>query len=242
MSNENLDGPYEKIFQLIVEGTYLPGQRLIEQRIAEELKVSRTPVREAFRRLETAGLIVTVRNRGAVVREVSRRELVDIYELRGRLEAFAAERAAQRATEEELLFMEEAVEGFGRTVELAKTFDQEAIRELAQWNRKFHGQILASARHQRLEELLGLVAAAPWVFQSFQKFNRDDFVRSDQFHRLILIAVRAGDADRASRLVMEHIAQGRDVLLHNLDMASLQRWTAPGTDQGYSAIVGSIDD
>lgn len=58
VSSEPPDGPSEKIFQLMVEGTYLPGQRLIEQRSAEELKVSRTPVRETFRRLETAGLIV----------------------------------------------------------------------------------------------------------------------------------------------------------------------------------------
>ncbi len=98
MHTEPVDGPYEKIYQRIVEGTYLPGQRLIEQRIAEELEVSRTPVREAFRRLETAGLIVAEKNRGAVVRAVTRADVEDLYELRSRLEALAAERAAVRAT------------------------------------------------------------------------------------------------------------------------------------------------
>lgn len=225
MINEPFDGPYEKIYQRIVEGSYLPGQRLIEQRIAEELNVSRTPVREAFRRLETAGLIVVERNRGAEVRSISRQELVDLYELRSRLEALATERAAERVTADELDLMEEAVVGFASAVALAKSYDQDTVREIARWNRKFHDQILASARHQRLEELLRLVVAAPLVFRSFQKSGQEDFLRSDRFHRLILHALRVGDADRAGHLMMEHIAQGRDVLLQSLDTVSPPGWS-----------------
>ncbi len=229
MNNEPVDGPYEKIYQRIVEGLYLPGQRLIEQRIAEELKVSRTPVREAFRRLETAGLIVAERNRGAVVRAVTRQEVVDLYELRSRLEALATERAAVRASEDELSLMEEAVDGFGLAVALAKPSDQDSVREVASWNKRFHEQIVTSARHKRLEELLRLTVDAPLVFRSFQRFSHDDYVRSDQFHRLIFNALRAGDAGRAGRLMAEHIDQGRDVLLHNLDFASPPGWSEPAS-------------
>lgn len=225
MNNEPVEGPYEKIYQRIVEGSYLPGQRLIEQRIAEELHVSRTPVREAFRRLETAGLIVAERNRGAVVRAVTRQEVVDLYELRSRLEALAAERAAVRSSEEELSLMEEAVIGFGSAVRLAKTSDQDSVREVAEWNKRFHEQIVTSARHKRLEELLRLTVDAPLVFRSFQRFSHDDYMRSDQFHQLIFNALRAGDAARAGRLMTEHIDQGRDVLLHNLDFASPPGWS-----------------
>jgi DNA-binding GntR family transcriptional regulator len=225
LNNEPVEGPYEKIYQRIVEGSYLPGQRLIEQRIAEELHVSRTPVREAFRRLETAGLIVAERNRGAVVRAVTRQEVVDLYELRSRLEALAAERAAVRSSEEELSLMEEAVIGFGSAVRLAKTSDQDSVREVAEWNKRFHEQIVTSARHKRLEELLRLTVDAPLVFRSFQRFSHDDYMRSDQFHQLIFNALRAGDAARAGRLMTEHIDQGRDVLLHNLDFASPPGWS-----------------
>lgn len=220
MSNEPVDGPYEKIYQRIVEGTYLPGQRLIEQRVAEELDVSRTPVREAFRRLETAGLIVAERNRGAIVRAVTRNEVVDLYELRSRLEALAAERAASRASAEELHLMEAAATGFGRSVAAVDAANQESVREVTSWNKQFHGLIVTAARHMRLAELLRLTVDAPLVFQSFQKFTHAEYQRSNEFHHLILDAIISGDGLRAGRLMTEHIDQGRDVLLRNLDFTS----------------------
>jgi len=217
--NEPVDGPYEKIYQRIVDGTYLPGQRLIEQRIAEELDVSRTPVREAFRRLDTAGLIVAERNRGAIVRAVSPQEVLDLYELRSRLESLASERAAERATEDELSLMADAVAGFGAAVKRARTLSEEAVRDLATWNKTFHELIVESARHKRLAELLRLTVDAPLVFRSFQKFSHVEYKRSDLFHQLILDAIRMGDGPRAGRLMSEHIDQGRDVLLRDLDFA-----------------------
>ena len=103
---------YRKIRQAIIEGRYQPGQRLIEQRISEEFDLSRTPVRESLRRLDAEGLVIIERNRGAVVRPVAREEILDLYELRSRLEALAAERAAARATAEDLAELDEAIAEF----------------------------------------------------------------------------------------------------------------------------------
>jgi DNA-binding GntR family transcriptional regulator len=114
----------------------------------------------------------------------------------------------------------------------AKTTDQDWVREVADWNKKFHEQIVTSARHKRLEELLRLTVDAPLVFRSFQKFSHEDYVRSDQFHRLIFNALRVGDAGRAGRLMTEHIDQGRDVLLHNLDFASPPGWSQSAPLEG----------
>ncbi len=90
---------YEQVRAAIVENRYPPGQRLVEQRIAEELGLSRTPVREALRMLEAEGLVVSERNRGAMVRPLSATEVVDLYGLRIRLESYAVEVATERATE-----------------------------------------------------------------------------------------------------------------------------------------------
>src|SRR5690349_24905529 len=80
---------YDEVRAAIVENRYRPGQRLVEQRIAEELGLSRTPVREALRMLEAEGLVVSERNRGAMVRPLSSTEVVDLYGLRIRLESYA---------------------------------------------------------------------------------------------------------------------------------------------------------
>ena len=93
---------YEQVRAAIVENRYAPGQRLIEQRLAAELGLSRTPVREALRILEAEGLVVSERNRGATVRPLSPTEVVDLYGLRIRLESYAAELAAERIADQEL--------------------------------------------------------------------------------------------------------------------------------------------
>jgi DNA-binding GntR family transcriptional regulator len=205
--------PYDLIYQFIVEGHYAPGQRLIEQRIAEELNVSRTPVREALRQLESSGLVVTERNRGSVVREVTREEIVDLYELRARLEGLAAERAATRADAEDLAAMDEAVQAFGAALRAPDIRDLEALRDINRANRAFHDTVLRAARHDRLAQLLRVTVDAPLVFQSFSRFDRARSERSHEFHQLIRDAIARREPQRASRLMMEHIDQGRDVLL-----------------------------
>src|SRR5215471_2934498 len=115
---------YEQVRAAIVESRYLPGQRLVEQRIAEELGLSRTPVREALRLLEAEGLVVSERHRGAMVRPLSTTEVVDLYGLRIRLESYAVELATERATEAELGDLVDAADGFGH---VRRTVDVDAV-------------------------------------------------------------------------------------------------------------------
>jgi DNA-binding GntR family transcriptional regulator len=200
-SKEDRTGPYEQIYRRIIEGVYRPGERLIEQRIAEELAVSRTPVREALVRLEGAGLVVNARHKGAMVRTLSREDIVDLYELRGVLEALA----------------EEAIESFDAAVAGSWPMSLDQLRTLNAANRQFHETVLVAARHPLLGQLLSVTVDAPLVFQAFRRFDRSESERSNLFHRLIRNAIRAGDGERAARLMTEHIDQGRDVLLEGFD-------------------------
>jgi DNA-binding GntR family transcriptional regulator len=204
---------YVQVRSAIVENRYAPGQRLVEQRIAEELGLSRTPVREALRMLEAEGLVVSARNRGAMVRTMSPTEVVDLYGLRIRLESYAVEVATERATEAELGELVAAADAFGEVRRTADVDAVEGVRLLHEANRRFHDGILTAARHHRLESMLARTVDTPLVFQAFRTFGPAEIERSDTFHHLIVEAMCRRDPNRATALMAEHIAQGRDAVL-----------------------------
>ena len=204
---------YAAVRAAIVENRYPPGKRLVEQRIAEELGLSRTPVREALRMLEAEGLVVSERNRGAIVRPLSPTEVVDLYGLRIRLEAYAVEVATERATEAELGELVGLADAFGAVQRTVDIDSVQGVRRLHEANRQLHDGILAAARHHRLAAMLTRTVDTPLVFQAFRTFGAVEIERSDTFHRLIVEAMCRRDANRAGALMAEHIAQGRDAVL-----------------------------
>lgn len=207
---------YEQVRASIVENRYAPGQRLIEQRIAAALGLSRTPVREALRMLEAEGLVVSERNRGAVVRPLSPTEIADLYGLRIRLESYAAELAAERSSDAEQAALWSAADDFGAVCTRAGTDDLEGLRRINDANRVLHDAIVAAARHTRLAVMLSRTVDLPLVFQAFRSFGRAELERSDLFHHLIVEAITRRAGGRAARLMSEHIAQGRDAVLDAL--------------------------
>jgi DNA-binding GntR family transcriptional regulator len=204
---------YERVRAAIVENRYRPGQRLVEQRIAEELGLSRTPVREALRMLGAEGLVVSQRNRGAMVRPLSATEVVDLYGLRIRLESYAVEVATERATDTELGELVAFADAFGNTRRAVDVDTIEGVRQIHEANRRFHDAIVTAARHPRLASMLARTVDIPLVFQAFRAFSPADIERSDAFHHLIAEAMCRRDATRAAALMAEHIAQGRDAVL-----------------------------
>jgi DNA-binding GntR family transcriptional regulator len=207
---------YTKIRQAIVEGVYAPGQRLVEQRIAESLELSRTPIREALHRLEAEGLVHSEPNRGAVVRALSIDDIADIYGLRSRLEAYAAELAAQRRTPEELAEIDVAVETFGQAAEASRK-QVDSVRAVHEANRSIHATILRAAKHDRLTQALDRTIDVPLVFLAFRQFDRTEITRSHLFHVCIRDAIAVRDGVRAGRLMSEHVLQGRDSLIAHVE-------------------------
>ncbi|MGB6038697.1 MAG: GntR family transcriptional regulator [Gordonia sp. (in: high G+C Gram-positive bacteria)] len=210
---------YTRIREAIVEGRYRPGQRLIEQRIAEEIDLSRTPVREALRRLEAEGLIVSEPNRGAAVRSVRVDELTDLSELRARLEAYATELAAQRIDADCLSELDLAITAFGDALDANFPSDLERVRAIDDANHRIHRAIHLGAGHQRLAGQLERTTDVPLVFQAFRQYDATQTLRSHSFHQLIRDLIVAGDGQRAGALMYEHVLQGRDVLLAHLEAA-----------------------
>lgn len=207
---------YDQVRAAIVENRYPPGQRLIEQRIAEELGLSRTPVREALRLLEAEGLVVSEKNRGAMVRPLSSTEVDDLYGLRIQLESYAVAVATQRATEEELGELVAAADEFSDVRKSVDIDSVSGVRKLHAANRRFHDAIINAARHRRLASMLARTVDIPLVFRAFQSFGAAEVERSDKFHHLIAEAMVRRDAARAAALMAEHISQGRDAVLDAL--------------------------
>ena len=100
---------FETLREAIITGVLKPGERLMEVQLAEEMGVSRTPVREAIRKLELEGFVVMVARKGAYVAGISLKDVTDVFEIRAALEGLAACLAAGRASEEDLEEMERAV-------------------------------------------------------------------------------------------------------------------------------------
>jgi DNA-binding GntR family transcriptional regulator len=219
MPGPGMSGPvlaYTSVRAWIVEGRLRPGERLIEQRIAAELNLSRTPVREAVRMLAADGLVVTERNRGAVVRALGRQDVLDSYELRARLESYACELATGRATAGDLAAIDEGIRDFGRALRRRDLDPVERTRLIGEANRRVHAAIIAASRHTRLAHLLSSAVDAPLVFAALRRFTHSQLERSNLFHRLIRDMIAKNEPQRAAQLMHEHIMQGRDQVLADM--------------------------
>ena len=117
----------ECIRQAIIDGTFSPGERLMEIQMADEMGVSRTPVREAIRKLELEGFVVMIPRRGTYVADISIRDINEIYEIRACLDELAAGLAAERITDEELETLNRLLVEFGQHI---STGDMEKIVEV----------------------------------------------------------------------------------------------------------------
>jgi len=204
---------YQALRTAIIEGQLRPGQRVIEQRLAEELSLSRTPIREAVRMLTSDGLLVAERHRGAVVRKLDRDDVLDLYELRGRLEGYASERAATRITPEDLAVIDRGIADFGQAVNDRNLTELDRTRRVSAANGDIHGTIVKASGHERLAHILSITVDAPAVFAALRGFNEAQLSQSNLFHKLIRDAIAKGEPVRAGQLMHEHIMQGRDQVL-----------------------------
>jgi DNA-binding GntR family transcriptional regulator len=193
------------ILQRIVSGHYAPGSRLVETRIAQELGVSQAPVREALRDLEQLGCIVHEPFRGCSVRAFSAEELLEAFPVRAALEALAAQLAAERIGEPELL----------RLAELLETMRDAARRDDAhgqsQANASFHATIVRASRNATLERQWQLLEPFSRTFLTVSQPGLDLLALSER-HIPILDALRARDGDAAAAAMHQHLMDAADLL------------------------------
>lgn len=207
---------YEALRNAIIEGRLRPGERIIEARVAGSLSLSRTPVREAVRMLAADGLVIATRHRGAIVRTLGRSDVLDLYELRARLESYAAELASARVTPEELDEIDAGIRDFDTAIRRKGLSELDRTRLVSDANRRVHSAIIEASGHSRLGHILASTVDAPLVFEALRDFNRAELERSNHFHQMIRDRIAEGEPTRAAALMYEHIMQGRDQILESM--------------------------
>jgi DNA-binding GntR family transcriptional regulator len=186
------------LLQRIVEGSYPPGSRIVETRVAQELGVSQGPVREALRDLEQLGCVVHEPYRGCSVRAFSASELLDAFPVRAALEALAARLAAERITDEEL---DELDEHLGRMRAAARRGD---AHDQSQANASFHATIVRAARNSTLERQWRLLEPFSRTYLTVSRPGIDLVHLSDR-HVPILDALRRREPDAAADAMHDHM-------------------------------------
>lgn len=192
-----VDAAYWAIRDALRTGLIGPGERLIELDLAAALGMSRTPIREALRRLEVERLIANAPRRGFVVPTVSLEDLVEIFEIRGVLEGLAARRAAQRMGPGEVAALADAVG------QMERARDADDLTGLSDASARFHRLLRSGSKHGRLPALIALLGDSYRSLGALE-LAPERVGPAVAEHRAILDAIAGHNGEEAERLTREH--------------------------------------
>ncbi len=206
------DQARDMIRDAIFEGKIKPEERLTIERIAADLGISRTPVREALKALEADGIVSILPNRGAVVRRFDSDELRDRYSVRSQLEGYAGELACRRDGGALATLLEENCNAMKPLLARARSGLLEDISALVELNMRFHEHILAASGSALVTRILiGLQMPVAYRLYHWRDHGRRQAALD--FHRQIAAAIRARKPARVRQLLDAHILAARDYLL-----------------------------
>ena len=205
-------GISEQLQQLIYSGDIAPGERLNEAALALRMGTSRGPIREAIRMLTGIGLVVAVLNRGVFVRQISVREMLEIYALRALLFGFAAQQAAEHLGDADRREFEQLLDGMDAACDAG---DGQRYYVL---NLRFHALVMAQCHNQRAQQAYEDHAKELHLYRRRYFDAKANMRRSNAEHRRIFEAIAQGTAERANKLAQAHVLQGRQRLLATLDV------------------------
>ena len=193
------DVVFNTLRRAILRGELVPGQRLMEIQLAEKMGVSRTPVREAIRKLELEGLVVMIPRKGAEVAHISGKNLRDVLEVRRALEELAGELACERMTEEEFRLLEQANHKFTGVV------GSDDITVIAQADEAFHGLIYQATENERLIQMVNHLREQMYRYRIEHIKDRSQRKVLVQEHQEIMRALAARDVEATRRAIRNHI-------------------------------------
>ena len=198
------DDVYEQILSAILSGEIVPGERLIQENIASQIDVSRTPVREAFLRLEREGVLETAGRGGFQIRNITEQEIQDLYLAREAVEGFAAKLLAGALSQEQVQNIEAAVRS---EMSLNSTHKEEHFHA----NRNIHRTIVAQAGNGILLDMFDSIWNRGISIRSFSAYRIPDDTDNREQHLELLDQIKQGPMVEAENAMVAHIRDG----LHN---------------------------
>ena len=193
------DVVFNTLRQAILKGELAPGERLMEIQLAEKLGVSRTPIREAIRKLELEGLVLMIPRKGAEVAKISEKSLRDVLEVRRSLEELAIELACQRMSEEELVDLEQAQRAFRQAI------SQGMAMSIAETDEHYHDIIYQGTCNDKLVQMLNNLREQMYRYRL--EYIKDEDKRQVLLveHEHILAALKGRNIAKAKTAMREHI-------------------------------------
>ena len=183
----------------ILTGELKPGERLMEIHLADKLGVSRTPIREAIRKLELEGLVTMIPRRGAEVAQITEKNLRDVLEVRRALDALAVELACERITEDELAELKKACENFELETKRGNA------NQVAQADVELHDIILKASGNERLMQMISKLSQQMYRYRLEYIKDADKRQILVVEHDYILKAIRSRHVAEAKKAIREHI-------------------------------------
>ncbi len=204
------DVVFNTLRQAILTGELKPGERLMEIHLANRLGVSRTPIREAIRKLELEGLVTMIPRRGAEVAQITEKSMIDVLEVRRTLDALCVELACQRITEQEVNLLRMACEGFEQAV---KTKD---VKRIAQADVALHDIIVRATGNDRLVQLVNNLSEQMYRyrFEYIKDFSQHEKLVEE--HRIIYDSIVKKDIDTACMAAKLHIDNQEKAIMNQI--------------------------
>ena len=213
------DVVFNTLRSAILTGKLEPGERLMEIALANKLGVSRTPIREAIRKLELEGLVIMTPRKGAEVARITEKDLQDVLEVRESLENLATELACERITGEEIEDLKIKNEAFREAVEKGKA----DFSELAELDVAFHDVIFNASKNSRLIQILSNLREQMYRYRLEYLKNPEYYNLLVKEHDLITDAVINKDKDKVRNIMDRHITHQRDAVLTTIRRQEAER-------------------
>ena len=197
----------DSLRQAIKEGSLAPGERLMEIQLAEELGVSRTPIREAIRKLELEGFVVMVPRRGAYVADISLKDIAQVFEIRGALEELSAGLAAERITPDELEYLERIL------VEINEYIDNDDFEKIVDADVRFHDVLYHASR---LVDILNNLREQMLRFRSISMHYPGRLAATWEEHRQLVEYIADHNSAMARKVAKKHMENSEKTLLKGI--------------------------
>ena len=200
----------ETLREAIRTGVLEPGERLMEVQLADELGISRTPVREAIRKLEQEGYVIMMPRRGTYVSDVSVSDIKEIFEIRSALESLATGLAARRIEPTELEYLKKLL------TEIERHIDNNDIEKIVETDIRFHGVLYQVSRNERLVGIIQNLKEQLARFRTLSMSYPGRLLETLEEHRDMVEAIAEGDASAARDAAERHMEHAEETLLKAL--------------------------
>ncbi|WDV46188.1 GntR family transcriptional regulator [Clostridiaceae bacterium M8S5] len=202
---------YNIVKENILNGNFKPGERLQEKKIAEQLNVSRSPVREVLKELIGEGLLESIPNKSIRVRKLSKKDIIDIYELRYVMEKYALQKTIENLTEDKIKLLDEILD------KMEKSYSEGNFNEYCKTDVQLHDQILVMSENKVAYNAFKNIFSLMQPFRIISLHNKKRFEESFNEHKMIIEGIKEKDFSKSWKYNSHHLKYAKEQILKYLE-------------------------